>query len=87
MVSVKYFGHSDVKVISEGVKIYNKYTAEDCRFWVQLEKMHLILKRLEAPGSLEVWRGVGDRGGASLWSQGFGKEVWDVEWSEGGLGV
>ena len=35
--------------------------------------MHLTLKRLEAPGSLEVrWGGVG-------W-----EEVWDVEQTEGG---
>ena len=71
MVSVKYFGHSDVKVISEGVKIYNKYTAEDCRFWVQLEKMHLILKRLEAPGSLEVR--LGEWWGHSHGDKGTGK--------------
>jgi hypothetical protein len=44
----------------------------------------LTLKRLEAPGSLEVrWGGGwghprGDRSG--------GEEVWDVELSEGGLG-
>ena len=44
--------------------------------------MHLTLKRLEAPGSLEVrWGGGwghprGDRSG--------GEEVWDVEQSEGG---
>jgi hypothetical protein len=40
--------------------------------------MHLILKRLEAPGSLEV------RWGAE-WRQGWsGEEVWDVEQLEGG---
>ena len=32
----------------------NTYTAEDCQVWVQSEKMYLALKRLEAPGSLEV---------------------------------
>jgi hypothetical protein len=47
--------------------------------------MHLTLKKLEAPGSLEVrWGGGGvghprgDRGG---------EEVWDVAQSEGGQGV
>jgi hypothetical protein len=45
--------------------------------------MHLTLKRLVAPGSLEVrwdggWRHPrGDRGGG-------GEEVWDVEHLEGG---
>jgi hypothetical protein len=39
----------------------NTHTAEDFQVWVQSEKMHLTLKRLEAPGSLEVWwgRGIG----------------------------
>jgi hypothetical protein len=32
----------------------NTYTAGDCWVWVQSEKMHLTLKRLESPGSLEV---------------------------------
>jgi hypothetical protein len=47
--------------------------------------MHLTLKRLEAPGSLEVrWGGglghiCGDRIG---W-----EEVWDVEQTEGGSGL
>jgi hypothetical protein len=41
--------------------------------------MHLILKRMEAPGSLEVrW--------VSMWRQGVGEEVWDVEQLEGGWG-
>jgi hypothetical protein len=35
--------------------------------------MHLTLKRLEAPGNLEV-----------MW--GWGEEVWDEEQLEGGLG-
>jgi hypothetical protein len=43
--------------------------------------MHLILKRLEAPGTLKVWRG---RVGTSSWRQGHGEEIWDVEQSEGG---
>jgi hypothetical protein len=51
---------------------------------VHSEMMHLTLKRLEVPGSLEVrWGGwwghpCGDRVG--------GEEVWDVEQSEGGWG-
>jgi hypothetical protein len=35
--------------------------------------MHLTLKRLEAPWSLEVWGAEG----ISSWRQGDGKEVWD----------
>ena len=39
--------------------------------WVQSEKVHLTLKRLEAPESLEVWLGGadprGDRGAEELW--------------------
>jgi len=31
----------------------------DSAVWVQSEKMNLTLKRLEAPGSLEVWGGWG----------------------------
>lgn len=45
--------------------------------------MHLTLKRLETPGSLEV-RWVVDKG--ILMDTGVGEEVWDVEQSEGGLG-
>ena len=48
--------------------------------------MHLTPKRLEAPGSLEVWLGGGWGVGTFLWRQGSGKEVWDVEQSEGGGG-
>ena len=43
--------------------------------------MHFTLKRLEAPGSLEIWRG-----GAGEWGQGGGEEVWDVEQVQGGPG-
>jgi hypothetical protein len=43
-------------------KAPNIYTAEDCWVWTQSEMMHLILKRLEALGSREVWW-VGDSGG------------------------
>ena len=42
---------------------------EDCQVWVQSEKIHLTLKRLEAPGSLEDrW----DRG----WGQSHGGKGW-----------
>jgi hypothetical protein len=37
----------------------NTYAAEECWVWTQPEKMHIILKRLEAPGSGEVWWGWG----------------------------
>jgi hypothetical protein len=46
--------------------------------------MHLTLKRLEAPRSSEVrW---GERWGASMWREGGGKEMWDVEKSGGEWG-
>jgi hypothetical protein len=46
--------------------------------------MHLTLKRLEAPESLEVrWGGGRDIQVEMLWD---GEEVWDVEQSEGGWG-
>ena len=44
--------------------------------------MHLTLKRLEAPGSLEVRWGGG--GGIHMEMGWGGEEVWDVEQSEGG---
>lgn len=31
------------------------YTEEDCLVWPQGEKMHINLKRIETPGSGEVW--------------------------------
>ena len=46
--------------------------------------MHLTLKRLEAPGSLEVWW---CRRGDIRMETGGREEVWDVEQSEGGWGV
>jgi len=65
------------------------YTAEDYRVWVQSEKMHLTLERLEAPGSLEVWwGGWGGWGGVIIvetQGKGSGEELWDVE-SEGWTG-
>jgi hypothetical protein len=43
--------------------------------------MHLTVKRLEAPGSLEVRYG---RGGGTHVETGWGgEEVWDVEQMEG----
>ena len=45
--------------------------------------MHLTLKRLEAPESLEVRWGCGD---IHMETGSGGKEVWDVEQSEGGWG-
>jgi hypothetical protein len=52
---------------------------EDCWVWDQSEKMHLTLKRLEVPGSLEVWWGVGVRVGTSSWRQGVGRgyRIWN----------
>jgi hypothetical protein len=44
--------------------------------------MHLSLKRLETPGSLEV-RWVGEGGGDILVETGCGEEAWDVKQSEG----
>jgi hypothetical protein len=38
--------------------------------------MHLTLKRLEAPGSLEVWWG---GGGNILVETGIQEELWDVK--------
>ena len=63
----------------------NTHTVEDYWVCVYSAMMYLTLKRLEAPGSLEVWWGkVG--GEAILMETGAGKGVWDVEQSEGGLG-
>jgi hypothetical protein len=42
------------------------YTTEDCRIWVQSEKMYLTLRRLEALESLEVRWGGGYAGGDIL---------------------
>ena len=58
------------------------HTVEDCRVCVHSEMVYLTLKRLEAPGRLEVRCGAGE--GTSMWRQRGGKEVWDVEQSEGG---
>jgi hypothetical protein len=48
--------------------------------------MHLTLKRLEVPGSLEVRWGKGEGGGIHVEIGWGGKEVCDVEQSEGGWG-
>jgi hypothetical protein len=42
--------------------------------------IHLLLKRLEAPGSLEVTSHVG-------WGHPHGDEVWDMEQSQDGWGT
>jgi hypothetical protein len=41
--------------------------------------IHLTLKRLEAPGSLEVRWSMGV--GIFTWRQGGGEEVWDGIWN------
>jgi hypothetical protein len=48
--------------------------------------MHLTIKRLEAPGSLEDWWGRMGEGGGNILGGGR-EEVQDVEQLEGGLGV
>ena len=61
----------------------NTHRVEDCWVCVHLEMMHLTLKRLEVPGSLEVrWGGDGD---IHMETRG-GDEVWDVEQLVGGWG-
>jgi hypothetical protein len=55
----------------------NTHTAEDCQVWVQSEKMHLTLKRLEAPGSLEVWWGGGWRVGRRYRMRNSQREDWE----------
>jgi hypothetical protein len=52
---------------------------------VHSEMMHLTLKRLETPGSLEVRWGGGV--GPPTWRQVGREEVWDVEQSGGWGGV
>jgi hypothetical protein len=47
--------------------------------------MHLTLKRLEAPGTLEVrWEGGGGIHVETGWG---GEEVWDMEQMESGWGL
>lgn len=48
--------------------VLNTYTPEDYWVWDQSEKIHLTLKRLEAPGNLEEWW---DR-----WSEDILMEPW-----------
>jgi hypothetical protein len=65
------------------------YRGDVCWVWIQSEKMYLTLKRLEAPGSLEVWWDGGWEGGDILMETGEGgKELYieNVEQLEGGLG-
>jgi hypothetical protein len=50
---------------------------EDWQFYVQSVMIYLTLKRLEAPGSLEVrWDGGWD---IHMETGASGEEVWDVE--------
>jgi len=51
------------------------HTANSSCVWVQSEKMHLILKGLDAPGSLEVWCG------------GWGEDILVKRWGVQGWGV
>ena len=69
------------------MKSPNSYTAEDFQIWVQSEKMHLTLKILEGPGSLEVWWGWRGECGDILMETGDGEKVWDGEQSKSGSGV
>jgi hypothetical protein len=64
----------------------NTYTAEDFWVCVHSEMMHLTLKRLEDPGSLEVRWGGGVGGGIQVAMGWGGEEVCDVEQLEGGWG-
>ena len=65
---------------------FNIYPAEDCWVWAQSEKMHVTLKRLEAPGSGEVWWSKGWVGGGILVETGGWEEIWGVKHSDGGQG-
>jgi len=75
-------------------EISNMYIAEDSWVWVQSEKMQLILKTLEASGSLEFWWGgwggdiLVEMGGGAVAAGvgGYWEEVWDVEPSGAGPG-
>jgi hypothetical protein len=59
----------------------NTYTAEECWVWVQSEKIHLTLKKLEAPGSLDVWLGKGWWEGHPSGDTGMGKRfvIWNTQ--------
>jgi hypothetical protein len=48
--------------------------------------MHVTLKRLEAPGSGEVWWSKGWVGGGILVETGGWEEIWGVKHSDGGQG-
>jgi hypothetical protein len=62
----------------------NMYTVKDFQVCVQSEMIHLTLKRLENPGSLEVRWVVG--GGIHMDMVWSGEEVWDMEQLEGEWG-
>jgi hypothetical protein len=65
------------------------YTAEDCHVWVQLEKMHQTLKRLEVPGRREVWWGDRWWGGHPHGDRGLGRRygMWNSRIIDSGGGV
>ena len=71
--------HIDVVIIHSlqftlGMRPPNTHMVEDCQVCVHSEMMHLSLKRLEAPGSLEV-----------RWGGGWGHPHGDKGWG-GGVG-
>jgi hypothetical protein len=63
---------------------HNTHTIEDFLVCVHLEMMHLTFKSLEAPGSLEVRRGMS--GIIHVETGWGGEEVWDVEQLDGRWG-
>jgi hypothetical protein len=65
----------------------NIYTAEDFQVWVQSEMMHLTLKRLWSPGSLEVRWGGGVWWGHACGDRGMGRRygMWNREWTGRGI--
>jgi hypothetical protein len=70
------------------MRLPNTHTVEDYWVWIKSENMHLTLKRLEAPWSLEVWGGGGRGryGGHPHEDWELREKVWNVEQLEGGLG-
>jgi hypothetical protein len=66
-------------------KAPNTYTAKDCLVWLQWEKTHLTLERLEAPGSVDAWQGWRSRGWEHPLRERCGEE-WGEELKEGRLG-
>jgi hypothetical protein len=64
----------------------NTYSAEDCWVRIQSEKMHLTLKRLEAPGCLEVRWGPGCRLPCGDSRKGRGMGCGSRGWTRGSVG-